>query len=79
MIQELHAIYEHGVLRPLTPVNLPESTEVIVTLRETVGRNDQAAPPDPLLGSMAEEPELIDQVVDEAMKARESHPLRTYD
>jgi predicted DNA-binding antitoxin AbrB/MazE fold protein len=34
MIQELHAIYEHGVLRPLTPLNLPESTEVIVTLRE---------------------------------------------
>jgi predicted DNA-binding antitoxin AbrB/MazE fold protein len=33
MSQEFHAIYEHGILRPLTPLNLPESVEVAVTLR----------------------------------------------
>jgi predicted DNA-binding antitoxin AbrB/MazE fold protein len=34
MTQEFHAIYEHGVLRPLTPLNLPESTEVMGVLQE---------------------------------------------
>jgi predicted DNA-binding antitoxin AbrB/MazE fold protein len=41
MSQEFHAIYENGVLRPITPLNLPESVEVAGTLEETniVGGN----------------------------------------
>jgi predicted DNA-binding antitoxin AbrB/MazE fold protein len=35
MSQEFHAIYENGVLRPITPLNLPESVEVAGTLEET--------------------------------------------
>jgi predicted DNA-binding antitoxin AbrB/MazE fold protein len=35
MSQEFHAIYENGVLRPITPLNLPESVEVAGTLAET--------------------------------------------
>lgn len=35
MSQEFHAIYENGVLRPITPLNLPESVEVSGTLEET--------------------------------------------
>ena len=31
---------------------------------------------DPLLGMFADEPEIIDQVVESAMMARELHPLR---
>ena len=31
---------------------------------------------DPLLGLMADEPELVDEVVDGAYAAREQHPLR---
>jgi hypothetical protein len=31
---------------------------------------------DPLLGMFAREPDLIDQVVDSVLSARESHPLR---
>jgi hypothetical protein len=31
---------------------------------------------DPFLGMLADEPELIDQVTEEAMRAREEHPLR---
>jgi predicted DNA-binding antitoxin AbrB/MazE fold protein len=35
MSQEFRAIYENGVLRPLTPLRLPESAEVTGTLQET--------------------------------------------
>lgn len=31
---------------------------------------------DPLLGLMADEPELVNEVVDDAYAAREQHPLR---
>lgn len=78
MSQELHAIYEHGILRPLTPLDLPEATTVIVTLREASTAKTEPKP-DPLLGLMADEPELLDEVVEAAMMARESHPLRTGD
>lgn len=37
MSQEFQAIYEHGVLRPITPLNLPESAEVTGTLQVTNG------------------------------------------
>lgn len=37
MSQEFHAVYEHGVLRPLTPLNLPESAEVVGTFLVTNG------------------------------------------
>jgi predicted DNA-binding antitoxin AbrB/MazE fold protein len=79
MSQELPAIYEHGVLRPLAPIDLPEATPVIITLRPVGNAAEQPAPADPLLGLMADEPELIDQVVEMAMTSRESHPLRTDD
>jgi hypothetical protein len=32
---------------------------------------------DPYLGMLADEPELIDRVIESAMKAREEHPLRS--
>lgn len=32
MSQQFHAIYENGVFRPLTPVSLPEQTEVRVVV-----------------------------------------------
>jgi predicted DNA-binding antitoxin AbrB/MazE fold protein len=73
MSQEFHAIYEHGILRPLTPLNLPESAEVAGILHET--QNVQQIT-DPLLGLMADEPELLDQVIDDAMIAREAHSFR---
>lgn len=31
---------------------------------------------DPFLGMLAQEPELMDQVIELAMRAREEHPLR---
>jgi predicted DNA-binding antitoxin AbrB/MazE fold protein len=43
MSQEFHAIYEHGILRPLTPLNLPEATEVEVTLRLAAAETNSAA------------------------------------
>jgi hypothetical protein len=33
---------------------------------------------DPILGMFAQEPELIDQVLESAMTARETHPLRSF-
>jgi hypothetical protein len=59
------------------PIDLPEATPVIITLRPIGSAGP--APTDPLLGLMADEPELIDQVVEMAMTSRESHPLRTDD
>ena len=32
MDQEFYAIFENGILRPLTPLNLPEAAEVSVTV-----------------------------------------------
>jgi len=77
MSQEFNAIYEHGILRPLAPLNLPESTEVILTIRNKTGNTEELIPGDPLLGLMANEPELVDEVIAGAMSARESYPLRT--
>jgi predicted DNA-binding antitoxin AbrB/MazE fold protein len=76
MSQELHAIFEHGILRPLTPLDLPEGTRVTVTLHGPTSGGVQSATADPILGLMADEPGLVDQVVEAAMAARESHPLR---
>jgi predicted DNA-binding antitoxin AbrB/MazE fold protein len=42
MSQEFHAIFEHGILRPLTPLNLPEATEVEVTLRVAAAESNSA-------------------------------------
>jgi predicted DNA-binding antitoxin AbrB/MazE fold protein len=78
MSQEFHAIFEHGMLRPLTPLNLPESAEVTLILQTTNGR-PEAPTADPLLGLMADEPELLDEIVEEALSARESHPFRAND
>lgn len=76
MSQEFRAIYEHGVLRPLTPLSLPESAEVAGVLHQENGAAPQPAAGDPLLGLMADEPGLVDEVVEDAMVARESHPFR---
>jgi predicted DNA-binding antitoxin AbrB/MazE fold protein len=75
MSQEFHAIYENGVLRPLTPLNLPESAEVTGIVQQKNGPVEGSAK-DPLLGLMSDEPDLVDAIVEEAMLARESHPLR---
>jgi len=76
MSQEFHAIYERGILRPLTPLNLPESAEVTGFVQQKNGAVEGASD-DPLMGLMADEPELVDAIVEEAMLARESHPFRT--
>jgi predicted DNA-binding antitoxin AbrB/MazE fold protein len=76
MSQEFSAIYEHGILRPLKPLNLPESAVVTGFVQQT-NEKSVIQPSDPLKGFMSDEPELIDAIVEEAMTARESHPLRT--
>jgi predicted DNA-binding antitoxin AbrB/MazE fold protein len=76
MSQEFSAIYEHGVLRPLTPLDLPEAAMVTGIVRQN-GEKTVVDSNDPLKGFMADDPDLIDAIVEEAMLARESHPLRT--
>jgi predicted DNA-binding antitoxin AbrB/MazE fold protein len=75
MSEEFHAIYEHGILRPLAPLNLPELAEVTGFVQQK-SRSVDATSNDPLLGLMSDEPELVDAIVEEAMIARESHPFR---
>lgn len=41
MPQTIAAIYEHGVFVPRVPVNLPEHTEVMLLLPETVKKRNQ--------------------------------------
>jgi len=78
MSQEFLAIYEHGVLRPLAPLNLPDAAQVVVSVHGAKASNQsQSAPNDPLLGIMSDEPELLDAVVEAAMVDRESHAGRT--
>jgi predicted DNA-binding antitoxin AbrB/MazE fold protein len=42
MIQQVEAVYEHGVLRPLEPVSLTESQRVKLTISEA-GRTQRDA------------------------------------
>jgi predicted DNA-binding antitoxin AbrB/MazE fold protein len=77
-MQEFHAIYENGVLRPLTPLGLPESIEVVATVRVPEKTSPQPAH-DPILGLMADDAELLDEIVEEAMRARETQPFRQYE
>ena len=68
----IEAVYEHGLLRPLTPIaGLSERAHVMVTVE--VRENGTNA--DDCLGMFADEPELLDQIVAEAMESR-NHPLR---
>lgn len=42
MIQEVEAVYEHGVLRPLKPLSLTESQRVNLTISDVaVGRSPE--------------------------------------
>ena len=45
MTKEIEAIYEHGVIRPLQPLDLPEGArlDVIVVTHEEVKTNGNAA------------------------------------
>jgi predicted DNA-binding antitoxin AbrB/MazE fold protein len=61
MSQHFHAIYEGGVLRPLTPLNLPESAQVTVEVHEQNG-STTATPAD--LESQQQELEAMFAVVD---------------
>src|SRR5262249_39245388 len=75
MTQDFRAIYENGVLRPITPLVLPERAEVVGSLEQRVdGRGSRDS--DPLLGLMGQEPDVLDQVIEEALSARERHPFR---
>jgi predicted DNA-binding antitoxin AbrB/MazE fold protein len=79
MSLEFNAIYEDGVLRPLTPLNLPEAAQVTLELRDRDSAKNSLPSKDPLLGLMADDCELVDEVVAAALAARETHPLRTKD
>jgi hypothetical protein len=49
---------------------------VILTLRQADNAKVDRSLADPLLGLMSDEPGLLDEVVESAMVARESHPMR---
>jgi predicted DNA-binding antitoxin AbrB/MazE fold protein len=74
-MQEFHAIYENGVLRPLSPLGLPEATEVVATVR-LPAKNVAQASIDPILGLMSDDADLLDEIVEEAMQSRETQPFR---
>jgi predicted DNA-binding antitoxin AbrB/MazE fold protein len=67
-------IYEHGILHPLAPLNLPESTEVALILQAKKDQENGTSS-DPVIGLMADESKLMDEVVDKAMIARQRDAL----
>jgi predicted DNA-binding antitoxin AbrB/MazE fold protein len=40
MAQQIHAIYENGVLRPLQPLNLPELQRVRISINGVIGDSE---------------------------------------
>lgn len=74
----IRAVFENGVLRPLVPLDLPEHSEVefeplLVTPQELPASNaeNQARPRSALIGLFADEPELMDRVMESVNELRE--------
>jgi hypothetical protein len=88
MIQHVNAIYEHGVLKPLGPLDLrdQECVALSVSPLPTGEQRDTSSPAIPsqhtrrsgLVGLFADEPELLDDVM-EAVYERRSRPWRIND
>jgi predicted DNA-binding antitoxin AbrB/MazE fold protein len=76
-MQEFHAIYENGVLRPLTPLGLPESTEVVATVRPASESDETKIRPRSIIGMMSNYADELDEIVEGAMRDRETQPFRT--
>jgi predicted DNA-binding antitoxin AbrB/MazE fold protein len=75
-MQEFHAIYENGVLRPLTPLGLPEPMEVVATVRPADENGETKPARRSSIGRMSHCADLLDIVVEEAMRDRETRPWR---
>ncbi len=79
MIQHIQAIYDHGVFRPLGPLELGDQTVVSLSIEEV--KADGAAPATDkeaarrIIGLLADEPELVDFIL-ETVAERRSRPLR---
>ncbi|MDZ4657753.1 MAG: antitoxin family protein [Bythopirellula sp.] len=76
-MQEFHAIYENGVLRPLSPLGLPELTEVVATVRPAARSVEKHLRSRSVIGSMSDYADELDEIVEEAMRARETQPFRS--
>lgn len=79
MIQQVQAIYDHGVFRPLGPLELSDQSVVSLSIEEV--KTDVAAPATDkeaarrIIGLLADEPELVDAIL-ETVAERRSRPLR---
>ena len=51
-------------------------TEAARLLLQKINQNPQTGTPDPLLGSMKDHADLMDQIVEDAMQHREKQPWR---
>ena len=60
---EFQAIYEHGVLRPLTPLNLPESAEITLAVRDSNGAASRTSSPTPT--ELAQQQEALNAMFSE--------------
>jgi predicted DNA-binding antitoxin AbrB/MazE fold protein len=76
-MQEFHAIYENGVLRPLTPLGLPEATEVVASVRPAMENPTSKSRGSSIIGIMSDYADELDEIVEEAMHARETQPFRS--
>jgi predicted DNA-binding antitoxin AbrB/MazE fold protein len=79
--QTVQAIFEDGKLVPLTPVALSDHEQVEVTIKRREEKDEEEfiarpTPDNPLLGLFADEPELMDEIIEEAMRLR-GRPLRS--
>ncbi len=80
--QTVQAVFEDGKLVPLTPLALSNQERVEVTIKRNEEKEEEEfiarpTPENPLLGLFADEPELIDEIMEDAMRQRETRPLRS--
>jgi hypothetical protein len=81
--QTFQAIFEDGKLVPLAPLALSNHEQVEVTIKRKEEKQEKEVfiarptPENPLRGLFADEPELMDEIVEEAMRIRETRPLRS--
>ena len=73
MTRSIQAVFEHGLLRPLEPLNLVENARVIVTIDSTSEARDGAAAPAETQTGLSDQ--MFESILDELASGPALPPL----